>query len=144
VGCRKSSTTPTGETTPALRLLDAACPRESKAVYAQRERRILVFDFASLRQFRHVLHHEIGHHVFERVLDSTWRKRWVALFKPGSRFITRYAARNAAEDFAECYATFVRNPKRLERLTTKYAFLRDNVFGGIANNLEQGHVDMLV
>ncbi len=134
---------PDWETDSALTLRDT-CPKGSKAVYLRKEHRILVFDFDSPEQFRHILYHEIGHHVFERVLSSYARKRWVTIINPHSRYVTRYAARNAAEDFAESYAVFLRDPKRLELILRKYTFLRDEVFEGIAINLECGHLDVSV
>jgi hypothetical protein len=135
---------PKWETGSALALQETSCSRQSKAVFLKAERKILVFRFDDSEELRHILYHEIGHHVFERVLDSKQRKRWVTVLNPGSRHVTRYAARNAMEDFAESYATFMRNPKAVEKIYRKYAFLRDDVFAGIALNLEQGHVDISI
>lgn len=135
---------PKWETRSALALRETSCPRRSKAVFLKDDRKILVFQFDDASEFTHVLYHEIGHHVFARVLDSRQRKRWVTLLNPRSRHITRYARRNAMEDFAECYAVFVRDPKVMEAIYRKYIFLRDEVFDGIAFNLEAGHVDISV
>jgi len=135
---------PGWETGSGLALRQNQCPRRSKAVFLRNERKILVFEFDNLAELRHILYHEIGHHVFDRVLESALRRKWVTLINPHSRHVTRYAARNALEDFAECYAIFVRDPKQLQKIHRKYVFLRDWVFAGIALNLEQGHIDMIV
>jgi hypothetical protein len=135
---------PDWETGSGFALRQSQCPRRSKAVFLRDERKILVFNFEHLAELRHILYHEIGHHVFDRILDSMLRKKWVTLINPHSRHVTRYAARNAMEDFAECYAIFIRDPKKLQKIHRKYVFLRDDVFAGIALNLEQGHIDMTV
>ncbi len=136
---------PRWETRSALELQDKSdCPRHSKAVYLKEDRKILIFQFDDATEFQHILFHEIGHHVFERVLDSKRRKQWVTLLNPGSRHITRYAKRNAMEDFAESYAMFVRDPKAIEEIYRKYVYLRDEVFAGVAYNLERGHVDISI
>lgn len=135
---------PKWETPSALELLDTNLSRKSKAVYLRQSRKILVFAFDDLAQLRHILYHEIGHHVFDRLLESRLRKRWVTLLNPDSRHVTRYAKRNALEDFAESYAIFVDDPKRLNEAYRKYVFLRDKVFAGIACNLEKGHLDITV
>jgi hypothetical protein len=135
---------PGWETGSGFALRQTQCPRRSKAVFLRNERKILVFNFADLPELRHILYHEIGHHVFDRVLESALRRKRVTLINPHSRHVTRYAARNAIEDFAECYAVFVRDPKKLQKIHRKYIFIRDHVFAGIALNLEQGHIDMIV
>lgn len=132
---------PEWETRSALALQETGCPRQSKAVFLRDDRKILMFDFDDHDEFRHILYHEIGHHVFSRILDGVLRKRWVMMINPRSRHITRYATRNAMEDFAESYATFVRDPESIERIYRKYVFLRDQVFAGIAHNKDKGHLD---
>jgi hypothetical protein len=134
---------PQWETTSAQKLLDDSCSTSSKAVYMRGDRRILVFGFDDLAQFKHVLYHEIGHHVFERVIDSTLRKEWVTVVNPKSTHVTDYAAQSAAEDFAESYSVFLNDPARLQKIPTKYVFMRDKIFSGVARNLKQGHLDVL-
>jgi hypothetical protein len=113
-------------------------------VFLHDKRQILVFSFDDAAELQHILYHEIGHHVFDRVLESTLRKKWVTLINPDSRHVTRYATIDPLEDFAECYAMFVRDPKKLQTIHAKYTFLRDHVFAGIAYNEKQGHIDISV
>jgi hypothetical protein len=135
---------PSWDTRSGFALRQRHCPRRSKAVFLRAERKILVFSFEDIAELEHILYHEIGHHVFDRVLDGRLRKKWVTAINPRSRHITRYASRTAAEDFAESYAVFVRDPKALARIPRKYTFLRDDVFAGIALNVEKGHIDVSV
>lgn len=135
---------PDWETSTALALQNSHCPRRSKAVYLRGKRRVLVFRFDDLEQLRHILCHEIGHHVFDRVLASKLRKEWVTVINPRSRYVTRYAMRNALEDFAESYAVFVLDPKAMLAHRKKYKFIRDRVFAGVACNVQQGHIDAYV
>ena len=113
----------------------------TKGLYLREGRDIVIFDFDNLDELRHVLCHEIGHHVFEQIIDGECRVDWTTDIHPRGGHITAYSERNAAEDFAECYATFALRPKQLEPLTRKYQFLRDRVFYGIAINLDEAHID---
>jgi len=99
-----------------------------RAEYLEGEERIAVYAFASERELCELLHHEIGHHVCQRVIGGTLRKRWVTQIHPGAPAISAYAGRNAREDFAESYAAFALSPERLRSIPTKYAFMRDEVF----------------
>jgi len=135
---------PDWETPSAYELQASNCPRKSKGVFLHDKRQILVFSFDDPDELEHILFHEIGHHVFDRVLESTLRKKWVTLINPDSRHVTRYATLDPLEDFAECYAMFMRNPKKLETIHTKYSFLRDHVFAGVAFNPKRGHIDISV
>ena len=135
---------PDWETPSAFELQANNCPRKSKGVFLRDKRQILVFDFDDAEELQHILYHEIGHHVFDRVLESALRKKWVTLINPDSRYVTRYAKRDALEDFAECYAIFLRDPKKLEAIYKKYNFMREQVFAGIAYNAKRGHIDISV
>lgn len=116
-----------------------------KGQFVKAERQVLVHEFADRDELRHILYHEIGHHVFERALTTTQRRQWVLeLSQRRSPRITRYARRNALEDFAECYAVFVTDPERLERLHRKYVFMRDEVFAGVARNVDKGFLDISI
>lgn len=134
---------PGWETKSAQALLDASCPKRTKAVYIGAERRILVFNFDNASELRHALYHEIGHHIFERVISGALRKRWVTDITPNSNFVTPYAASNSDEDFAESYAIFLHDAERLREIPKKYAFLRDEIFSGVVRNVERGHLDVL-
>jgi hypothetical protein len=116
-------------------------PDSCKAAFVQDDQVILMHQFENHEEFLHILYHEIGHHVFYRVINGFQRKHWVTRIHPDSVVITRYAGLNASEDFAECYARFVLDPKQLNKLTKKYNFMRDEIFGGVSVNLERSHVD---
>jgi len=119
-------------------------PKSTKGVFVQQDRIILMHHFDDIAEFKHILYHEIGHHVFYRIITGTQRHHWVTRIHPDSFVITRYAGRNASEDFAESYACFLLDPKQLLNLPEKYRFLRDDIFGGVSVNLEQQHVDLSI
>ncbi len=48
--------------------------------------------------------HEYGHKLWFKHLDHDKRDLWVATWKEVDRFVTPYAAKDPAEDFAECFA----------------------------------------
>jgi len=104
-------------------------PRFSKAVFVQNDKIILIHQFKDLAEFHHVIYHEIGHHVFYRIINGATRKMWVTDIYPTSRPITKYGDKNASEDFAECYAHFMTNPKLLNVIAKKYQFMRNRIFG---------------
>lgn len=108
-----------------------------KGEFLQKERKIVFFDFDTPSLFYQILYHEIGHFVFFLALNSKVKKRWVTEIFPNSQCISRYATTNASEDFAESYASFVRNPHALEQLPVKFAFMRDCVFSGRPETLKE-------
>ena len=99
-----------------------------KGAFFQSERCVVVYDFETKARFEHILYHEIGHYVYQYVLSSFRRKRWVTQLYPASRYVTKVASRNASEDFAESYATFLCEPQRLLQIPKKHAFIRGDVF----------------
>lgn len=99
-----------------------------QAEYIQAERRIAVYTISAPELFRHVLLHEVGHHVFFITLNSTVKKRWVTEVCRGAASISAYGATSAAEDFAESYAFFAYAPERLQQFGSRHAFMRDWVF----------------
>ena len=44
--------------------------------------------FKDLEEFRHVIYHEIGHHVFYCIITGAVRKKWVTEIYPGTPTIT--------------------------------------------------------
>lgn len=86
---------------------------------------ILVYKFESLKELKHILYHEIGHHVFWRIMGSKERKRWVVGLFPKSRHISDYSKKNGAEDFAECYAFYMHSPALLREIKEKYEFINN-------------------
>jgi hypothetical protein len=99
-----------------------------KGAFFMKARCIVVYDFETKARFEHILYHEIGHYVFQFILDSYQRKHWVTQLYPASRYITPIASRNGNEDFAESYATFLCEPQRLLQIPKKHAFIRGEVF----------------
>ena len=104
-----------------------------KGVFFKEQRCVVLYEFPDRARFRRILHHEIGHHVFYHVIDSDRKKRWVTDLHPNSRHVSAIAKRNASEDFAECYATFLEAQEKLVLHPEKLAFLRRDVFRGAAN-----------
>jgi hypothetical protein len=79
--------------------------------------------------------HEIGHNVHQNIIDQqpgvadSWNKLYSK--SDTNDFVSSYARTNVYEDFAETYMTYVRDPELLQFVnTTKYEFMRNNVFGG--------------
>ena len=85
---------------------------------------ILIYDFKDLNQFRHVLYHEMGHHVYWRILDSKMRKTWVTQVSREEPKVSEYAKRNASENFAESYAFYIQNPSILLNMPIKRDFIK--------------------
>jgi hypothetical protein len=114
-----------------------------KAQYVKTEQRILVHGFSDRAELQHILYHELGHHVWDCVLNTALRRQWILeLSQRHAQRITRYARRNALEDFAESYAIFLHDPARLEPLRHKYTFLRNMVFAGVARDIARGFLDV--
>ncbi|WP_273047429.1 hypothetical protein [Pseudoalteromonas sp.] len=89
---------------------------------------VCIFKFSSLREFEHILYHEIGHHVFQHILSAQQRRYWVSeLHRFYPEFISKYACTNGQEDFCECYAHYFTLPSKLQRLGKKYKFINDLV-----------------
>ena len=99
-----------------------------KGAFFKSERCIVVYEFPTRPRFEHILYHEIGHYVFQYILDSFRRKHWVTELYPDSPHVTPVASRNANEDFAESYATFLCDPQSLLQIPKKHAFMRAEVF----------------
>lgn len=112
-------------------------PSARKGEFRQKQRSIVLYEIDSLDLFYHVLYHEIGHFVFFLALNSSVKKRWVTEIFPHSECITPYGTLNASEDFAESYACFVNDPTRLQKLPSKFAYMRDWVFSGRSETLKE-------
>jgi hypothetical protein len=107
------------------------------AEFIQRQRKINVYYFDNPRLLWQILYHEIGHYVFFLIISSQVKKLWVTDIHPRSVCITDYAAVNAQEDFAECYAAYLLNPAILRELPEKFAFIQDLVFSGASGTLKE-------
>ena len=108
--------------------------RNSKGMFIQHLRTIAIFDFDNKAQLFHILMHELAHHVYFVIIDSTLKKRWVTEICRKASFITPYASRNASEDFAESYAKFVLEPDKLRKIPLKYNFILKEIFKGVSPN----------
>ena len=93
---------------------------------------IFIFRFSGKRQLFNTIYHEIGHHVYYRIMDGVQRKIWVNELFPNSEHVTEYAGRNASEDFAESYAYYQCRPSWLRSVSEeKFVFMRDQIFGSL-------------
>src|ERR1051325_8157905 len=88
---------PAWETRSGFALRQTRCPRRSKAVFLRGERKILVFGFDDASELEHILYHEIGHHIFDRVLDTRLRKKWIGVPGDGVAEEPRHLAGHAAQ-----------------------------------------------
>lgn len=86
-----------------------------------------------------VLTHEVGHNEYANLerLDSAAAAKWEKLYtesienNDGFGFVSDYAMTDHYEDFAESYATYIRDPELLKVMSPeKYAFMKYNVFDG--------------
>ncbi|MFW5863778.1 MAG: putative zinc-binding metallopeptidase [Desulfohalobiaceae bacterium] len=94
---------------------------------------IVIYPFRSRAEFFHALYHEIGHHVFLRVLLQQQRDKWFFKVRPHEQgFVTQRAAKNAREDFAETYACYCASPQLLFRAPKKRDFVQLEAFAGRA------------
>ncbi|MFO8033189.1 MAG: hypothetical protein R6U22_11680 [Desulfohalobiaceae bacterium] len=92
---------------------------------------VIIYPFRSRAEFFHALYHEIGHHVFLRVLEQEQRNQWFFQVRPAEKgLVTSRAGKNAREDFAETYACFCVNSGRLFQAPLKRDFLQREVFAG--------------
>lgn len=103
----------------------------TKGMYLQGFRTIAIYNFNSKEQLFTILFHELGHYVYYTIIDSTVKKEWVTEVHTVKKYVSKYARRNASEDFAESYAQFLLNPNNLLHIPQKYNFIRNAVFGGI-------------
>lgn len=80
----------------------------------------------------HTLIHEVGHNVHYNVGEqnmASWEQLSVNSAPDG--YVSNYARTNPQEDFAESYATYVKDPALLQEANPqKYAFMKRWVFGG--------------
>jgi hypothetical protein len=90
---------------------------------------IIIWKFHSAMEFRHILFHEVAHHVFVKVLPQEARDRWFYEVRPReAKTVSEYACKNAREDFSECYASWFTNAALLEACPVRYAFFEQLVF----------------
>lgn len=96
--------------------------------YDHNEQTITLHKCSHREQLFHTLFHELGHFVYFRIISSFEKKQWVKEIYRQEPAVTPYGRRNAAEDFAEAYALYVRDPQRLSEFRLKCAYMRSIVF----------------
>lgn len=96
--------------------------------FIQKKRQVNMYKFRSKPQFYHTLYHEIGHYVYFFVIDSALKKHWATQLHRKGKFISDYASKNAAEDFAECYSFYMTNKHKLAQINVKYHFMQHEIF----------------
>lgn len=102
-----------------------------QAYYCQADRRICFLHLPKPSLFRHVLYHEIGHHVFALVLSSKVKTLWVNRIALQMPSVSAYGATNPQEDFAEAYAMYLAPEcEKNAAAMLKLSFLRELVFSG--------------
>jgi len=101
------------------------------AFYCQARRRICFLRLPKLTLFRHVLYHEIGHHVFALVISSKVKTLWVNRVALETPSVSAYGATNPQEDFAEAYAMYLTPTLEISTAAkAKLSFFRQLVFSG--------------
>lgn len=107
------------------------CKTGVQAYYCQANRRICFLCLPELNLFRHILYHEIGHHVFALVISSKVKTLWVNRIAVKTPSVSAYGATNPQEDFAEAYAMYLApEAERGTAAKVKLSFLRELVFSG--------------
>lgn len=112
-------------------LFEESTPIQANGLYYQERDTavVILFFFNSRQSFLHVLYHEIGHHVFLRVLSQAQRDAWFYQVRPAEpAAISHRAQRNAREDFAECYAAWCLESPLLPKLPVRFNFFANSVF----------------
>lgn len=113
----------------------------SQGIFIQSHRLIVIFELHNLQQFLHVLFHELGHHVYFKVISQSLKMRWVKKISRNDKHISKYASRNAAEDFAETYASYLLEPDKLKNIPLKYNFIRKHIFKDVAFIMKPDRLD---
>lgn len=109
-------------------------PKCCKGVFIQNKRKIVIYEFNTREMLYHILYHEVGHFVYQLVLDSKLKKHWVSETHHTAPFITPLSRRNACEDFAECYTYYITKCETLMQSKQKYDFMHEYVFGNTRDN----------
>ncbi len=86
---------------------------------------IVIYGFRCRSECFHVLFHEIGHHVYFRVISSQMKKKWVTQVYRSEPGVTELGSRNACEDFAETYALYINQPDKLKAFPVKFNFISE-------------------
>jgi len=124
--------------------LNIAPNLRSLGEFIQQSRKINIYQFKDKKQFYHTLYHEIGHYVYFFIIDSVLKKQWATKTHRKEGFISNYASKNAAEDFAECYSFYMTSPEKLKPFKIKHSFIHKKVFDNEKNILTKKKIDLLM
>jgi hypothetical protein len=100
--------------------------------YDRKSSSILLYARESRRELFRTLFHELGHFAYFRIISSAEKKQWVTKLYKAEAPVTRYGARNAAEDFAEAFSLYLMEPDSMRSSPNKLNYLRNVVFRGSA------------
>jgi hypothetical protein len=138
-----------GKASDARRIFNRSCPARYTGCYWHDGK--LFYNFHDLAKYGArdrglLLYHEIAHSVqrshglhynfplrgrsipTQRDSYKVWKRKHR---KEGARYITNYARKDLAEDFAETFSYYIMEPELLKRVCPgKYQFMKDSVFGG--------------
>lgn len=85
---------------------------------------IIIYEIAGKESFKHILLHEIGHFVFQKILKPKDRNFWLTQLYSKKNFISDYARTNVQEDFAESYSFYFQEKFFSYSLQEKFTFLK--------------------
>lgn len=92
--------------------------------YVKKETYVIeLYRLHQMEAVKWALFHELGHFVFYKHLSPALRKQWVTELCSAEKPITQYGERNAQEEFAECYACYLANRRKLSVLPAKYKYM---------------------
>jgi len=91
---------------------------------------IFVYEISSFDELKHIICHEVGHHVYSSQLQLAQKQQWAKIVRESSRTISDYARHSIEEDFCETFAFFILNRARVMRYPKRHAFLKSLTFNG--------------
>lgn len=98
------------------------------AEYIQELRKIIIYKAADKTTLKHIIAHEVGHYVFQHIIEQSLRYTWTNQISPRANYVTKYAQTNASEDFAECYAIYLWDESTLRNIPLKHQFFQTHIF----------------
>jgi len=118
--------------------------RTGKAVidiYWHPSEEISLEDDTKRGDLKRTIAHEIGHIVFEKFMADTERWQWGEWYMESRQkgaFISPEAEPGRGDDFSECFAVFMINPRKLEKFDLRrYNFIKEIYFRLEEENYEE-------